>query len=546
MVGPKICWTTCDDDVSADPVAQGSVVTETSIARPAAAAAVSVLYRDAAMAAPLRDEPPAFFRDLNLDQVVTALTADREEYHLAPLFFTRLTSVADVTYRQQVARDLASPAMRQAVAEFAEAMRVVRRRISFSQRLPHRYRKDAWLLEAAARYLAAVNAIDAALSVASPQSEGLRGFATHLASYRRSAEYDRLALDAAQVREQLAALRYCLHLEPGRLRVERYDGQADYAEKVSELFARFRRDPATDYRQPESRLHDLTHLEEWAVDRVARLHPAAFDALAEFGERHSAFLDPMVTRFDREAQFYLAYWDHIERMQAAGLSFCYPEITEDFAGLHVDAFFDLALTDKLVRQDHPVVCNDVHLERSERVIVVTGPNQGGKTTFARAIGQIHHLAALGLPVPGRVARLPMCDEVFTHFERGENLSNLRGKLEDDLIRVHSILGRAGPRSLIVLNEIFNSTTLDDAVLLGRRVIEHVLRLGSVAVCVTFLDELATISDQVVSMVAEVNPADPATRTFRLSRRPADGLAYTRVLAHSHALTYDTVVARLSR
>lgn len=83
-------------------------------------------------------------------------------------------------------------------------------------------------------------------------------------------------------------------------------------------------------------------------------------------------------------------------------------------------------------------------------------------------GPLHFLASLGLPVPGRDAQLVLPDQIFTHFQRQDPLLDFRGRLEDDLLRILEILQSATPRSIVIINEIFSSTTLQDALSLHLR------------------------------------------------------------------------------
>jgi DNA mismatch repair protein MutS len=345
----------------------------------------------------------------------------------------------------------------------------------------------------------------------------------------------------------LSRVQYTVRIKGGRVTVRAYEGEHDYSVEVERIFARFREGAAEShlFKVPDS--GSMDHVEAQIAKLVGRLFPEEFKAIAEFCARQQrGFVDPCIARFDREVQFYIAYLDYMERIAAAGLPFCYPTIAADWGEISADDAFDVALAATGSPAPGSVVCNDFALRGAERILVVTGPNQGGKTTFARMVGQLHYLGGLGVPVPARRAQLLLADGIFTLFGKQEDIATLRGRLDDELVRTKEILGQATSRSLIVLNEIFASTTLDDAAYLGTEVLGRIMRLDCPAVCVTFIDELSSMGEATVSMVAMVAPNDPSTRTYKIVRRPADGRAYAAAIAEKYGLSYERLRSRIQR
>lgn len=489
-------------------------------------------------------EQPAFFTDLNLDQVIEVITARRQEYNLKPFFYTPMREVESIAYRHEVMREMENETLMERVKAFAEKMIHVRRYLAMVEKLSFNYHKKGWFLEAALLYCESVVNLEHDLSGIELKSRGFVAFREYMKNYAHSHEFQTLAAEAHKVKASLSHVKYSVIADYGRVKVRRYEGETEYSSQVEKTFEKFKQGAVKDYRAKPYEGSGMNHVEAQILDFVAKLHPKRFAALNGFCAAHSQFVDETLRRFDREIQFYVAWLDYAADFKRKGLSFCYPQVSADSREVFDNNAFDLALANTLVYTERPIVCNDFYLNDPERVIVVSGPNQGGKTTFARTFGQLHYFASLGCPVAGREARLFLCDQIFTHFEQEEDIRNLRGKLQDDLMRIHNILERATPNSILIMNEIFASTTLEDAVFLSKEIMARVMKLDSLCVWVTFIDELSSLSEKTVSMVSTIVPENPAQRTFRIVRKPADGLAYALSIAEKHRLTYAQIKERI--
>lgn len=507
-------------------------------------------------------EEPGYFKDLNLDIVFTPILMEeggfgqkvRKDLGLESFYYTPLRDRDVVKYRQDIMRELENGMLRSLIVGFVNTIndiegvvKTVHNSIESTIKWQDNYLVRGQLLESTERYSQAVSSLSSALSAMNLQSEGMRSFTEYLKEYLESKKFTEMCRRAKKLREELSTVEYCMHIKIPTIRVRKYEGQADQAKDLLAIFSKFKQEDVHDFRRGNPDESQDLRMEATILNMVAVLYKEIFAELDKFSEDYYTFSDETILRFIKEVQFYIMWLDMIEPLRQKGLPFCYPKMTRDSGHIYSREGFDIALALLNINKNGDmVVTNDFELHSPEKIIVITGPNQGGKTTFARAFGQMHHLASLGLCVPGREAELYMFDNILTHFEQEEDLTALNGMLQDDLLRLRDLLDKATSESIVIINEIFASTTYMDALALGKRMMTALDRLDAVALVVTFLDELATHSPKTVSMMSTVYEDDPGKRTFKIVRKPPDGLAYAIHLAKKHAVTYDQIIGRLAQ
>ncbi|MGH7990556.1 MAG: hypothetical protein ACREDS_10260, partial [Limisphaerales bacterium] len=101
-------------------------------------------------------ESPVFFHDLNLDQIVDAITLGREEYNLKPFFYAFLTSLDTITYRQEIMQELEDESLFESIKSFSNRMREMRLCLAATQSWNYKYSKERWLLDAVETYCEAI------------------------------------------------------------------------------------------------------------------------------------------------------------------------------------------------------------------------------------------------------------------------------------------------------------------------------------------------------------------------------------------------------
>ncbi len=244
-----------------------------------------------------------------------------------------------------------------------------------------------------------------------------------------------------------------------------------------------------------------------------------------------------------ELAFYIGCLNLQKKLADKGEPFCLPapvppmERRHFFAGL-----YDICLS---LHMERRIVGNDADAD-TKSAVIVTGANQGGKSSFLRSIGLAQLMMQAGMFVGAETFEAELCPGLFTHYKREEDVSMKSGKFDEELARISDIADHISPNSLLLLNESFAATNEREGSEIAEQIVNAMLEKRIKVFFVTHLYEFAhrffeTKSEDALFLRAERLP--DGTRTFRLIKGEPLETSYGEDLYREIFSTHDQINKR---
>ncbi len=431
----------------------------------------------------LSPNTPALIQDLELNTLFNAMAlGDKFLFEVAQkVTLNSITEVDTIRYRQRILQDCLKNAsiVREIYAVAVEAIESENKNyLGLLSKYP------SWILHRSLEVLQMfVGMLKKLRQLAENhanrfESEGFTAFFTML---KRELSDDYLA----SVQEHLRALRFpqgaliSAELGQGNKGIN-YILRKPPEQKQSLIERIFTEKPPTygftiDDRD-ESGSRSLSDLKDRALNLVA-------NALAQSTDHVLSFFQMVKT----ELAFYIGCMNLHAQLVQMGESVCFPvplaagERRHVFQGLY-DACLALTMKQSVVGNGLKAVGQDL--------VIITGANQGGKSTFLRSIGLAQLMMQCGMFVPAESFSANVCTGLFTHYKRKEDASMKSGKLDEELSRMSAIVDTITPNSMLLLNESLAATNEREGSEIARQIVNALLEKGIEVFFVTHLYEFA--------------------------------------------------------
>lgn len=502
---------------------------------------------------------PAFFVDLNLDQILELIQFQWSQ-EVRPYFGYFPQNEACEAYRRNIYQDVKREAIQELLMNYVNQMRERRTASENEQEVEENMQRVVWHIWEIYHYCRAFEDLYRGLAEQKPASEGFVCFCQFLENYLQSVPFVEMRDRVYALHQELTGFQLIFTIENDLITLNQGELPGTYDQFLEKSFPGHKKK----LRSPFAGTLHLSNLELELITMFRKKNPSFFRKAEAFSRDYPVYANETLLRFDQEIGYYLAFCRFEEKMKREGFEFAVPA-TDSSREICAHGLYDLALACANYQQKKEVVSNDLVYHPQERFFVVTGPNQGGKTTFARSLGQLIYFTKMGLDVPAVSANVHYFTNILTHFSVEESIETGRGKLKEELSRLAPMMSAINENAFVIINELFTTAANYDACIMGKRVLEHFEQQRCHGVYVTHLKELGEGGEAIVSLralVEEIEEEQPiesaaansvpprrrirSVRRFKMIRSPAEDNGCASDLVEKYQLTYEQLRARLNR
>ncbi len=267
-----------------------------------------------------------------------------------------------------------------------------------------------------------------------------------------------------------------------------------------------------------------------------------------------------ILTFENQMSFYIGAKKIVEAVRARGLDMCRPKyLPMEERRMNAKGVFDLSFYIQMVSSDpmgslkNKIITNDCRFDDDGRFFVLTGANNGGKTTYTRAIGIIQVFAQAGIYVPCTECEISPVDFIYTHFPKEEEVGLNTSRFTQECKQFKETVDTATRYSMLLLNESIQSTTPTECVYIATELTKIFRCVGVRGVYATHLLELARSLDKLnqevegdtklVSLITTVDTTDDNRRLYRIERAAPQEFGYARTIYEKFGVSFEEVKKR---